>query len=713
LAALFAVLSAAIVTVGVPSPGVSTGERASRPFIARTRFTVIDPVATYQRRQQARDRALSVYTERAGWRGDLLLTFRAVTQAVLESSNFDEAQGRLAAEAIEVDSRPLWDAIHSPDGLDPEYVVREVEKIADDLRRTGVIEDERMEAEIGSGRRGIIRPDRTRGVREAALAAPGQPGVLDVAAAREKVAAALRVSLPGRPALVEALAGVLRRDLGPSLEFHRERTRSTRDAAAQAVPEVEIAVSPGEVIVRKGDRIGPTEYQKIIREAEAYHSRQPLRSHALRLSGVVTVVGLTVLMFGWAVRRLDPSSLGTPRAVFFVGVMDILVVAAARALVVTGFPAALAPVTLATMLLALAVSPLLAVLNAAALAVIVTFAVGMDFSIPLALSTGAVVGSLYAARARRRAELVRAGALAGIAQFAATIGVKAGLGAEDLPVLLEAGGWAMMNGLVCGLFSLGLLPLVEAAFGLTTDISLLELSDQNQPALRRLLLEAPGTYHHSLIVGNLAEAAALAVGCNALLARVASYYHDIGKIERPEYFIENEPPGRGRHEGLSPSMSTLIITSHVRDGVVLGLEYRLPRAILDTIAQHHGTSLVEFFYRAAVERANGAPVDERPFRYPGPKPQTRETAIVLIADSVEAASRTLTDPTPARLSKMVRDIAMKRLLDGQFDESGLTLRDIRTTHDSFVKVLSSMFHSRVPYPSAAEHAGPPADGRPR
>ena len=215
-------------------------------------------------------------------------------------------------------------------------------------------------------------------------------------------------------------------------------------------------------------------------------------------------------------------------------------------------------------------------------------------------------------------------------------------------------------------------------------------------------MEAPGTYHHSLIVGNLSETAALAIGANALLARVASYYHDLGKADRPEYFTENEPLGRSRHEGLSPAMSTLIITSHVRDGVALASEFHLPRAILDITAQHHGTSVVEFFYRTAVDRAGEEPVDPQRFRYTGPKPRTKEAGIVLLADSVEAASRSLDEPTSARLTKLVHDLTMKRLLDGQFDESGLTLRDLRTIEDSFVKVLTSMFHTRVPYPSAPQ-----------
>jgi putative nucleotidyltransferase with HDIG domain len=409
-----------------------------------------------------------------------------------------------------------------------------------------------------------------------------------------------------------------------------------------------------------------------------------------------------VMALGAAMNRLEPRTLASLRTVLFAGALDLMVVGSSRVLVVAGMPALLAPAALAGVVFALTVSPLFAALNSVAIAAAVALAAGPDFAVPFALAAGAVAGAHAAARARRRSELLRAGVIAGIVQFFVTVGVKLATGVEDMPILLEQGGFGLLNGFLCGLVALGLLHIAELGFGVTTDISLLELSDQNHPALRKLLMEAPGTYHHSLIVGNLSETAALAIGANALLARVASYYHDLGKADRPEYFTENEPLGRSRHEGLSPAMSTLIIISHVRDGMSLEVEYRLPRAIQDITAQHHGTSLVEFFYRTAVERAEGEPVDAQRFRYAGPRPQTKEAGIVLLADSVEAASRSLSDPTSARLRKLVHDLTMKRLLDGQFDDSGLTLSDLRTVEDSFVKVLMSMFHTRVPYPTAPQ-----------
>jgi hypothetical protein len=248
------------------------------------------------------------------------------------------------------------------------------------------------------------------------------------------------------------------------------------------------------------------------------------------------------------------------------------------------------------------------------------------------------------------------------------------------------------------------MPFIDLAFKTTTNISLLELSDQNHPAMRDLLVRASGTYHHSLIVGNIAEAAARDVGADPLLARVASYFHDIGKMTKPEYFVENQPPGRSPHDGLSPSMSALVIISHVKDGTDLAREYVLPDIIIDIIRQHHGTTLVEFFFRRAQETGEDRDknMSERLFHYPGPLPESREAAIVMVADSVEAASRSLSDPSPAHIDNLVGTIIQRRLMEGQFDESGLAFKDLSVIRETITKVLVSMFHSRPRYPGQKE-----------
>jgi len=303
-------------------------------------------------------------------------------------------------------------------------------------------------------------------------------------------------------------------------------------------------------------------------------------------------------------------------------------------------------------------------------------------------------------RCRRRSAIWRAGVFVGIVCVATGLIVTL-LNERLLTVnTLISTGFAALNGLIVATLVSALLPLFEHFFKLTTDISLLELLDLNQPLMRELLVEAPGTYHHSIIVGNLAESAAEAVGVNPLLARVSAYYHDIGKIKMPEYFIENQIGSVSKHDSLAPRMSTLILLSHVKEGVELAKQHKLPQVIIDIIQQHHGTSIQTYFYQKAKEQydKNGPPVIEEDFRYPGPKPQTRVAALVLMADAVEAASRVLTDPTPARVSALVDRIINHCFLDGQLDNCELTLKDIREIKSHFVYLLTSMYHKRVNYP---------------
>jgi len=248
----------------------------------------------------------------------------------------------------------------------------------------------------------------------------------------------------------------------------------------------------------------------------------------------------------------------------------------------------------------------------------------------------------------------------------------------------------------------GLLPYIESLFGVLTDISLLELGDVSHALLQQLVLRAPSTYNHSITVGSIAEAAAEAIGARGLLARVGAYYHDIGKMLKPGYFIENQSPDGNRHESLVPAMSTLVIIAHLKDGADLARQHGLPQPIIDLVEQHHGTTLVEYFYGRAHQQShadpNGGEVDESLYRYPGPKPQTKEAGVLMLADSVESASRTLVDPAPARIESLVREIADRKLDDGQFDESGLTLRELRTIENSMIKSLIANYHGRVKYP---------------
>ncbi len=258
--------------------------------------------------------------------------------------------------------------------------------------------------------------------------------------------------------------------------------------------------------------------------------------------------------------------------------------------------------------------------------------------------------------------------------------------------------FALFSGVIVSSIVSLLLPLIEYAFKISTDISLLELLDLNQPLMKNLMITAPGTYHHSVIVGNLVEAAAEAVGANPLLARVSSYYHDVGKIKMPDYFIENQSAAPSRHDRLTPHMSSMLIISHVKEGVELAKQFKLPEAVIDVIKQHHGTSLITYFFSKAKERTSDETPTEEDYKYPGPKPQTRVAALVMMADAVEAASRVLTDPTPARISALVDKIINHIFLDGQLDECELTFKDISEIKRRFTYILTGIFHKRIDYP---------------
>ena len=317
----------------------------------------------------------------------------------------------------------------------------------------------------------------------------------------------------------------------------------------------------------------------------------------------------------------------------------------------------------------------------------------------MGVTTAAV---LNLGRIRTRSKLIYVGLFAGA--VAVLLYVAMGM-IDDQPLNLALLKDAVRNGLwalAAGFIITGSLPFIEHLFGVLTDLSLLELGDVAHPLLQELVRRAPSTYNHSITVGSIAEAAAESIHARGLLVRVGAYFHDIGKMLKPGYFIENQGPDDNRHETLVPAMSTLVIIAHIKDGADLARQHRLPQPIIDLIAQHHGTTRVEFFYDRATEQQqadpNGAEVDESSFRYPGPKPQTKEAAVLMLADAVESASRTLVDPTPARIESLVREIAENRLHGGQFDESGLTLRELRTIEKSMVMSLTSIYHGRIKYP---------------
>jgi hypothetical protein len=336
------------------------------------------------------------------------------------------------------------------------------------------------------------------------------------------------------------------------------------------------------------------------------------------------------------------------------------------------------------------------------LSIVVAMMSGLNFALAFVVWVGGLAAARGVQSCKARNDIYFAGMRAGLVMALAMFCLYTVKHPNSVQWVKESL-WMMVAGFFSGIFSSMwatiFIPLLESIFNYTTDVKLLELSNLNHPLLKEMLIKAPGSYHHSMMVGSMVEAAAEEICANPLLGKVISYYHDIGKMVHPNYFIENQKVGQNPHDHISPYMSKTLLISHVKDGVELGLKYKLGKPIIDGIIQHHGTTVITYFYNKAVEgvKEGGPDIEEDEFRYPGPKPQFRESALCMLADSIEAASRTLDDPTPARLKSIVQSVIQKKFLDGQLDECHLTLKDLTKVEESFIRILLGIYHQRIDY----------------
>jgi putative nucleotidyltransferase with HDIG domain len=362
----------------------------------------------------------------------------------------------------------------------------------------------------------------------------------------------------------------------------------------------------------------------------------------------------------------------------------------------------LIPLILFSMTAAIVYKQELALLLSWAMALLATLTLHYDLAEFVTALAAMVATTMLLRHVRSRTKLIYVACWTALTTIATTIGAGVLLGQAPGLILLQNALWLGGCAVAAGLLMTGLLPFIERFFDVQTDLSLLELGDVAHPLLQELVRRAPGTYNHSINVASIAQAAAESISANGLLVRVGAYFHDIGKMLKPGYFVENQASQQNCHESLLPAMSTLVIIAHVKDGADLARQHNLPKVLIDFIQQHHGTTLVEYFYHRANEQRESDPeaakVDEGSYRYPGPKPQTREAAVLMLADTVEGATRSLVDPAPARIESIVQELAMKRLLDGQFDECGLTLKELRTVQTSLIKSLTAVYHGRIKYP---------------
>ncbi len=495
-----------------------------------------------------------------------------------------------------------------------------------------------------------------------------------------------------------AMVDLLHPFLKSTFAFDEALTEDARDEERKATSPAMRTIKKNDFIVEAGHEVTPQDIAELRAHAHAL-SRANMVNVRVYLGNAL----LLLMVFGcflFYLERFRPEIPKSNKKLLLVGIMLIMTLATGRVFILLSLPGVylyLVPVAAGGILLSILADDRMALVYSFFISVLYAAQGAYQMNFLLMGVFGSLVGIYYMRAIRRRIDVVRPGlAVAVINVFVIiTLYLIGGLREEFWMVVL----CGVINGLATAVMVVpGTLTVLEWALGIVTNIRLLELSDLNHPLLKQMAMQAPGTYHHSLMVGNLAEAAAEEIGANSMLARVGSYYHDVGKLTKPLYFSENQRGGKNRHDDLTPSMSALVLTAHEKEGVELAREHRLNQPIINFIEQHHGTSLMPFFYQKAMELAPDHDVDEDTFRYGGPRPQSREIAICMLADSVEAASRTLTNPTHGRVKSMVEKIINNRFIDSQLDECDLTLKDLHGIAGSFVRVLAGYLHSRVEYP---------------
>ncbi len=525
------------------------------------------------------------------------------------------------------------------------------------------------------------------------------------------------VNLITRPAqqfprsLVPKIVALTIANLEPNFELDESATTNDQNKAAERVGESDtagvIAVKANEIILERGE-VKPQDFSRLHAENAAFVGSLGDLIWLQRLGLLATVLAISIVGMKYIAdfqpKILRNHSRAAGLAALFI---SMLLLAQLTGLGSTrSYVFGIAPTVMVAMILAIAYDRRFAMGMAALHGILATLALAEDLNFFLIVITGSAACCFLLDDVRTRSKLIEVGGGAAIAMMLVTFAMG-WLEMDPFRFILKNAIYSGAAGLAVGFLTLGILPFIERVFRITTSMTLLELADASHPLLRRLAIEAPGTYNHSLQVATLSEEAAEAIGANSLLCRVASYYHDVGKINKAEYFVENQQPGTNRHINLSPSVSLLIIKGHVKDGIELAKEYNLPTSIMPFIQQHHGTTLVEFFYHRARQEVDRndpleSEVQEHQYRYEGPKPQRKEVAVVMLADCCESACRGMDEPNASRIETLVHELAMKRLLDGQFDESELTMRELELIERSLVKSLLGLYHGRIQYPTESQ-----------
>jgi putative nucleotidyltransferase with HDIG domain len=708
---LLAIVGLWVVTASWTMPlGYHRNFTPQRNIVAKVAFRRADPERTELARAAAEQQVRYVYDHndaaltqlRAALRNTLTSVAGAKSLAEIEKLDkkvwqdfFPPPAANAPAptpEQQEAQFQEFHDALSTPESLDK--VQQAVAEVMAPYDRHGLMQKLPQEPNQGNQQEIVVQKKDD----------PQKPEIVKVSDVLIGEAEQLKRGLAERlesPVVAERVFTWLRNRLPTTLALNANATALAKEKAKNGVEEQFTPIAPGDVLAPAGQPIKDDTMALLTLEHETFLSEMGISrrvAHSLAVVGMFVALAVLCGVYVWHYeRRLVENWRKLAITLGLIVVTTGLSVAAAA----DNLRAELVPLIVMGMTLSIAFHRELALLFSAAVALVIVVTTGQGLSAFMILNATVASAILLVGNIRNRRKLIYVGLAVGIVAALTTIGVET-LSAQPWntiwPDAMRFGLWSMF----AGLLMLGLLPFIESMFGVQTELSLLELGDVAHPLLQELVRRAPGTYNHSINVASIAEAAAESIGAQGLLVRVGAYFHDIGKMLKPGYFVENQGHDANRHESLVPAMSTLIIIAHIKDGADLARQHRLPQSIIDFIEQHHGTTLVEYFYRRASERneanPDGGEVDESDFRYPGPKPQTREAAVLMLADAVESASRALVEPTPARIESLVHEIALKRLLDGQFDCCGLTLQELATVEDSLIKSLTAVYHGRIKYP---------------
>jgi len=490
-----------------------------------------------------------------------------------------------------------------------------------------------------------------------------------------------------------------------NLIYDQEATEKARAEARQQVEPVQKTIKAGEIIVREGERVTAEQISIL----EQLGMQRP-KNYPVTMAGLIAFLVITTLLGLKFLKKYYHDLYKNDRLLFLIALIIAIILLIARFLMaikigdrpeinlLTGY---LAPVAAGSMLIAILLDGRLGYFVTMLMALYVgLLSDGNQLYYAIVAFVGGAVGVYRVSKFSQNSDLAKSGLYIASVNIVIIITLSLLDSSASVHVSLMGAAMGAIKGILSAVLMIGALPYLETAFSITSMMKLLELSNPNNPLLKQLLLEAPGTYHHSLMVANLAEATAEYIGANPLLVRVGAYYHDIGKMKRPEYYVENQRGGENPHEKIAPALSALIITSHIREGVEMAKAEHLPMDIIDFITQHHGTSLTKYFYDQARQEDGEGNTNEENYRYEGPRPQTKEVALVMLADSVEAAVRSLPEPKLDKINEMVHNIIREKLNDGQLDECDLTFKDLDVIAEKFCEILEGIYHRRIEYPDS-------------